>query len=95
MHFLMTNDVECFSIPLNKLDTGTVKEVYEVGLLRLLDLYARHKMHILFQPNECLDVGDRIEATRRKNNLIEILTSASEYGFELVSASEYRKMIRS
>ncbi|OEU57323.1 MAG: hypothetical protein BA871_16420 [Desulfuromonadales bacterium C00003096] len=42
MYFLMTNDVESFSIPLNKLDIETAKEVYEVGLPRLLDLYARH-----------------------------------------------------
>jgi hypothetical protein len=72
----------------------------------------------LFHPNECLDVGDRIEATRRTKNPIEylfadvirhklklknlgmnavklldeILASASEYGFEFVSASEYRRM---
>jgi peptidoglycan/xylan/chitin deacetylase (PgdA/CDA1 family) len=48
MYFLMTNDVECFSIPLNKLDTATVKEVYEVGLPRLLDLYARHDIKCTF-----------------------------------------------
>ena len=48
MYFLMTNDVESFSIPLNKLDTGIVKEVYEVGLPRLLDLYARHDIKCTF-----------------------------------------------
>ena len=48
MYFLMTNDVECFSIALNKLDTATVKEVYEVGLPRLLDLYARHDIKCTF-----------------------------------------------
>jgi peptidoglycan/xylan/chitin deacetylase (PgdA/CDA1 family) len=48
MYFLMTNDVESFSIPLNKLDTATVKEVYEVGLPRLLDLYARHDIKCTF-----------------------------------------------
>ena len=48
MYFLMTNDVECFSIPLNKLDTATVKEVYGVGLPRLLDLYARHDIKCTF-----------------------------------------------
>jgi hypothetical protein len=44
MYFLMTNDVESLSIPLNKQGTGTVKEVYGVGLPRLLDLYARLKI---------------------------------------------------
>jgi hypothetical protein len=65
-----------------------------------------------------LDVGDRIEATRRTKNPIEylfadlirhklklknlgmnavklmdvILANASEYGFEFVSAGEYRKL---
>jgi peptidoglycan/xylan/chitin deacetylase (PgdA/CDA1 family) len=48
MYFLMTNDVESFSIPRNKLDTGTIKEVYEVGLPRLLDLYARHDIKCTF-----------------------------------------------
>jgi peptidoglycan/xylan/chitin deacetylase (PgdA/CDA1 family) len=48
MYFLMTNDVESFSIPLNKLDTSTVREVYEVGLPRLLDLYARHDIKCTF-----------------------------------------------
>jgi peptidoglycan/xylan/chitin deacetylase (PgdA/CDA1 family) len=48
MYFLMTNDVESFSIPLNKLDAETVKEVYEVGLPRLLDLYARHDIKCTF-----------------------------------------------
>jgi hypothetical protein len=56
---------------------------------------ARRKMHVLFHPNECLDMGDEIITTRRTKNPIEILASASEYGFEFVSAGEYRKMIRS
>ena len=41
MHFLMTTDVESFSIPLNGEDSDVVKQIYEVGLPRLLDLYAR------------------------------------------------------
>jgi hypothetical protein len=48
MYFLMTNDVESFSIPLNKLDPGTAKEVYKVGLPRLLDVYARHDIKCTF-----------------------------------------------
>ena len=36
----MTTDVESFSIPLNREDESVVKEVHEVGLPRLLDLYA-------------------------------------------------------
>jgi hypothetical protein len=44
----MTNDVESFSIPLNTLDAATVKAVYEVGLPRLLDLYARHDIKCTF-----------------------------------------------
>ena len=31
MHFLMTTDVESFSIPLNRYDAETAKEVYNVG----------------------------------------------------------------
>ncbi len=48
MHFLMTNDVESFSIPLNRLDHDTAKEVYKVGLPRLLDVYARHDIKCTF-----------------------------------------------
>jgi len=48
MHFLMTNDVESFSIPLNRLDHDTAKEVYKVGLPRLLDVYARHEIKCTF-----------------------------------------------
>lgn len=44
----MTNDVESFSIPLNKLDPDTAKEVYNVGLPRLLDVYARHDIKCTF-----------------------------------------------
>ena len=48
MHFLMTNDVESFSIPLNRLDHDTAKEVYKVGLPRLLDVYAKHDIKCTF-----------------------------------------------
>ena len=48
MYFLMTNDVESFSIPLNREDSEVAKEVYEVGLPRLLDLYARHDIKCTF-----------------------------------------------
>lgn len=44
----MTNDVESFSIPLNKLDPDTAKEVYNVGLPRLLDVYAKHDIKCTF-----------------------------------------------
>jgi hypothetical protein len=37
MYFLMTNDVESFSIPLNREDPTVAKEVYDVCLSRLLD----------------------------------------------------------
>ncbi|MDF2956350.1 MAG: Peptidoglycan/xylan/chitin deacetylase [Candidatus Alkanophagales archaeon MCA70_species_2] len=42
MYFLMTADVESFSIPLNREDPGVVKQVYEEGLPRLLSLLAKH-----------------------------------------------------
>ncbi len=48
MYFLMTNDVESFSIPLNKMDPKTAREVYEVGLPRLLDVYSRHDIKCTF-----------------------------------------------
>lgn len=48
MYFLMTNDVEGFSIPLNKIDINTAKEVYKVGLPRLLDVYSKHDISCTF-----------------------------------------------
>jgi len=48
MHFLMTTDVESFSIPLNREDSDVAKQIYEVGLPRLLDLYARHDIKCTF-----------------------------------------------
>jgi peptidoglycan/xylan/chitin deacetylase (PgdA/CDA1 family) len=48
MYFLMTNDVENFSIPRNTLDLHTAMEVYEVGLPRLLDVYAKHDIKCTF-----------------------------------------------
>lgn len=48
MYFIMTNDVESFSIPLNKLDGNTAKDVYKVGLPRLLDVYAKHDIASTF-----------------------------------------------
>jgi len=44
----MTIDVECFSIPLNRCDNDTGREVYEAGLPRLLDLLARHDVQGTF-----------------------------------------------
>jgi len=42
MYFLMTVDVESFSIPLNREDPGVVRQVHEEGLPRLLSLLAKH-----------------------------------------------------
>ena len=48
MHFIMTTDVESFSIPLNREDSDVAKQIYEAGLPRLLDLYARHDIKCTF-----------------------------------------------
>ena len=44
----MTTDVESFSIPLNREDSDVAKQIYEVGLPHLLDLYARHDIKCTF-----------------------------------------------
>ena len=66
MYFLMTNDVESFSIPLNRYDAETAKEVYEVGLPRLLDLYARHdiKCTFYFTGTMCELVPDSVDLVK-------------------------------
>jgi peptidoglycan/xylan/chitin deacetylase (PgdA/CDA1 family) len=48
MDFLMTVDVESFSIPLNRCDAGTARMVQQTGLPRLIDLFARHDMAATF-----------------------------------------------
>ena len=48
MYFLITTDVESFSIPLNREDEATTRAVHEVGLHRLLDLYAKHDLKSTF-----------------------------------------------
>ena len=48
MHFIMTTDVESFSIPLNREDSDVAKQIYEVGLPRLLGLLARHDVQGTF-----------------------------------------------
>lgn len=48
MHFLLTNDVESFSIPLNGCGPETAREVYETGLPRLIDLYSKHDVPATF-----------------------------------------------
>jgi peptidoglycan-N-acetylglucosamine deacetylase len=48
MQFLLTNDVESFSIASNRCDRETAHKVYKVGLPRLLDLYSRHDVASTF-----------------------------------------------
>jgi hypothetical protein len=44
----MTNDVESFSIPLNRCERETAQEVYKIGLPRLLGLYSKHDVSATF-----------------------------------------------
>jgi len=44
----MTADVESFSIPLNKCDLNTAREVCEIGLPRLLELLSKHDVQGTF-----------------------------------------------
>ena len=48
MDFLLTFDVESFSIPLNRSDDETARQVYAQGLPRVLDLCAKHDIAATF-----------------------------------------------
>jgi len=48
MYFLMTIDVESFSISLNRCDPGTAEKVYRVGLPLLLELLSKHDIKSTF-----------------------------------------------
>ena len=47
-HFLMTNDVECFSFEHNRYEPSVARRVLEQGLPRLLDLYDKHDVNATF-----------------------------------------------
>ena len=72
MYFLMTVDVESFSIPLNRCDFNTGRRVYEVGLPLLLDLLAKHDIKGTFY-----FTGEMAESFPES---VEIVT---EYGHEV------------
>lgn len=48
MYFILTNDVESFSISLNRCDPETAEMVYRVGLPRLLGLLSKHDIQSTF-----------------------------------------------
>ena len=48
MDFLLTFDVESFSIPLNRCDRDTALQVYDQGLPRVLELCAKHDINATF-----------------------------------------------
>ena len=48
MYFLMTNDVESFSISLNRCDPDTAEKVNKIGLPRLLGLLSKHDIQSTF-----------------------------------------------
>ena len=48
VYFLMTNDVEHHSIPLNREDSRIPEKIYQMGLPRLLDLLSKHDVSSTF-----------------------------------------------
>ena len=48
MNFLVTNDVECYSPLAGKMNYSLAKDIHEVGLPRLLDLYSKHDVKATF-----------------------------------------------
>jgi len=48
MYFLMTVDVEAFSIPLNREDPAIINQVHVEGLSSLLDLFSKHDVKATF-----------------------------------------------
>ena len=48
MYFLMTIDVEAFSIPLNREDPSVIRQVHEEGLPLLLDLFSKYDVEATF-----------------------------------------------
>jgi peptidoglycan/xylan/chitin deacetylase (PgdA/CDA1 family) len=106
MYFLVTNDVESFSIPLNRYDAETAEKVYEVGLPRLLDLYARHdiKCTIYFTGTMCEFVPGSIDLVKvhgheigchsyshAENRALDVLS----YGEQLNELKKAKRIIES
>ena len=64
-HFLMTNDVECFSFEHNRYEPPVAKRVLEQGLPRLLDLYDKHDVN--YQPLKGQAFGATIFVATKPN----------------------------
>lgn len=65
MYFLMTNDVESFSIALNRCDPDTAEKVYKVGLPRVFDLLSKHDILSTFYST------DKLEPNLLRNYLLQ------------------------
>ena len=98
MHFMMTIDVECFSIPLNRCDNDTGREVYEAGLPRLLGLLARHDVQgtFYFTGKMAEMFPEAIELVMRYGHEIGChgYDHSPEKAFDLLSYDEQLKELR-
>jgi len=98
MHFMMTIDVECFSIPLNRCDNDTGREVYEAGLPRLLGLLARHDVQgtFYFTGKMAEMFPEAIELVMRYGHEIGChgYDHSPEKAFDLLSYDEQLKGLR-
>ena len=81
MHFLMTTDVESFSIPLNREDSDVAKQIYEVGFPHLLDLYARYdiKCTFYFTGMFAEQSPESVELVKEHGHEIGVQESTKEY----------------
>jgi len=48
MHFLLTNDVECYSFKTNNFEHSVAEDIYRDGLPKLLGLYSKHDIPCTF-----------------------------------------------
>ena len=72
MHFIMTADVESYSLGLNREDPDTAQEVYDIGLPRLLKLLDKHNIQgtFYYTGNIAEQIPETVEVVKDKGHEI-------------------------
>ncbi len=99
MHFLMTSDVESFSIHVNRCDPETAAKVYREGLPKLLSLYSKYDVASTFYfTGELAEtVPEAIDLVKENGHEIGCHGYSHEVGdaFDLIGFDEQVRVLES
>ncbi len=95
MYFIMTADVESYSLFLNREDPATAQEVYDVGLPRTLKLLEQYNIHgtFYFTGNLAEQLPEAVELVHERGHEIGCHGYSHEVsrGFDVLSLSDQIK----